>query len=401
MTAEIALLNRKAVALAADSQVSLILGNQVVKTYATAEKIFELSRDKPIGLMVYNTMEILDIPIEILVREFRKKINNQIPTIKEVWPQFREFLQIESQKYSYPNIPHFQDLISRTLNIVESFSDAKIETALDSITNFLNPIGNLLKGVDVNKFENVYGPSISDLVDNHYPKIKRLLSSNNNDIYWKLQKLALTTMKSGVSTTNTTGLVFAGFGEDELFPSLSYVEIDGIFFDEVRVVKEETVSINRRKITSRIVPFAQKVMPDRFVFGIDDEYENEMHNFVSETIDSILIQFLELDSTRKTEIKTNAQNLFRSHLGTLKSSTSHRNFEAVKHLSKEELSEFAYSLVDLSSKDHQFSEKIETVGGPIDVAVLTKNEGFIWVKRKKYFDLAINPSYTNRRKIGN
>jgi len=28
----------------------------------------------------------------------------------------------------------------------------------------------------------------------------------------------------------------------------------------------------------------------------------------------------------------------------------------------------------------------ETVGGPIDVAVLSKGDGFVWIKRKSYFD---------------
>jgi len=33
----------------------------------------------------------------------------------------------------------------------------------------------------------------------------------------------------------------------------------------------------------------------------------------------------------------------------------------------------------------------ETVGGPIDVAVITKGDGFVWLRRKHYFDPAFNP----------
>ena len=53
MTAEIAILNRTAVALAADSIVTLA-GPKSSKTYDSAEKIFQLSRFQPIGLMIYN-----------------------------------------------------------------------------------------------------------------------------------------------------------------------------------------------------------------------------------------------------------------------------------------------------------------------------------------------------------
>lgn len=105
MTAEIALLNRKAVALAADSIVTLT-GNSVYKTYDSAEKIFELSRNKPIGLMTYNNTEILNIPIEIMIREFRKKFNEDVPKIECVWAQFKEFIINESNNYA--NIEDYQ-----------------------------------------------------------------------------------------------------------------------------------------------------------------------------------------------------------------------------------------------------------------------------------------------------
>ena len=35
----------------------------------------------------------------------------------------------------------------------------------------------------------------------------------------------------------------------------------------------------------------------------------------------------------------------------------------------------------------------ETVGGPIDVAVISKGDGFIWIKRKHYFKAELNPQF--------
>ena len=69
MTAEIAILNRTAVALAADSVVTLV-GANGPKTYDSAEKVFRLSRHQPIGIMVYNNAQFLNVPIEVLVRRF-------------------------------------------------------------------------------------------------------------------------------------------------------------------------------------------------------------------------------------------------------------------------------------------------------------------------------------------
>ncbi len=39
----------------------------------------------------------------------------------------------------------------------------------------------------------------------------------------------------------------------------------------------------------------------------------------------------------------------------------------------------------------------ESVGGPIDVAVISKADGFIWIKRKHYFDPALNPRFLARQ----
>ncbi len=83
MTAEIAILNRTAVALAADS-IATLAGPSERKTYDSAEKIFELSRNQPIGLMVYNNTELYGIPLEILARDFREQISVEVAHLTEV-----------------------------------------------------------------------------------------------------------------------------------------------------------------------------------------------------------------------------------------------------------------------------------------------------------------------------
>ncbi|WP_230079588.1 hypothetical protein [Serratia marcescens] len=52
MTAEIAVFNKSAVALAADSAVTISGGDGVSKIYNGADKLFALSRHHPVGIMV-------------------------------------------------------------------------------------------------------------------------------------------------------------------------------------------------------------------------------------------------------------------------------------------------------------------------------------------------------------
>lgn len=48
-------------------------------------------------------------------------------------------------------------------------------------------------------------------------------------------------------------------------------------------------------------------------------------------------------------------------------------------------------LVDLTIKFSKFLPGAPTVGGPIEVAAISKHEGFKWIQRKHYFESKLNP----------
>ena len=53
----------------------------------------------------------------------------------------------------------------------------------------------------------------------------------------------------------------------------------------------------------------------------------------------------------------------------------------------------AETLVNLTSFKRRVTPEAETVGGPINVAVISKGDGLIWIKRKHYFTPELNPRY--------
>ncbi len=74
MTAEIAILNKNAVALAADSAVTLRNPDNQ-KVYNTANKLFMLSKYYPVGIMVYGSADLMGIPWETVIKMFRAELN--------------------------------------------------------------------------------------------------------------------------------------------------------------------------------------------------------------------------------------------------------------------------------------------------------------------------------------
>jgi hypothetical protein len=60
------------------------------------------------------------------------------------------------------------------------------------------------------------------------------------------------------------------------------------------------------------------------------------------------------------------------------------------------VSAVAETFLSASQIQKRVNPDLETVGGPVDVAVISKGDGFVWIKRKHYFEERINPSFRLR-----
>ena len=69
----------------------------------------------------------------------------------------------------------------------------------------------------------------------------------------------------------------------------------------------------------------------------------------------------------------------------------------VAMMPKQELIELAEALVSITAVERKATSDEGTVGGLIDVAFITKHEGFVWIKRKHYFEKDLNPTYFWRK----
>ncbi len=96
MTAEIVILNREAVALAADSAVSLVTGpaNSPQKIFTSANKIFDLSSNHTVAIMLYNNASFLGIPWDPILARFEENLGTTpLSTLGEHAERFITFLK--------------------------------------------------------------------------------------------------------------------------------------------------------------------------------------------------------------------------------------------------------------------------------------------------------------------
>lgn len=95
MTAEAAVLNREAAAIAADSAVTLpFRSGEDDKVYNSANKIFELSAVHPVGIMIHGLGAYGLIPWETIIKMYRHQLGvHEFDTVAEYGSNFIHYLE--------------------------------------------------------------------------------------------------------------------------------------------------------------------------------------------------------------------------------------------------------------------------------------------------------------------
>ena len=93
MTSEVAVMNKEAIALAADSAVTFTNGIGQ-KIFTSASKIFTLSKYQPVGVMIYGNASFMGIPWESIIKIYRSRLGpDTFKTVKGYVEDFLAFLR--------------------------------------------------------------------------------------------------------------------------------------------------------------------------------------------------------------------------------------------------------------------------------------------------------------------
>ena len=207
---------------------------------------------------------------------------------------------------------------------------------------------------------------------------------------------------------NFTGVAIVGFEKDKLFPSCTLFKIRYLFDDKFIFDDIENDGVGQKVVI--FAPLAQTDVIESFFSSIDIAPENHLKMFFASIIEGYnhnlkqLIQsevdFSPKDANMMIDILYKAQNkhpnlniAFDRFIGDIKRNNRTPILTSLQFLPKDELSNFAESLINLTSLKRKVQDGLETVGGDVDVAIITKGEGFIWTKRKHYFNAELNHHY--------
>jgi hypothetical protein len=424
MTAEIVVMNKTGLAMAADSAVTFH-GPGGEKIYQSVDKLFSLSDLQPIGIMVYDNAELNGVPWETVVAGYRKHASGKLfIKLAECVDHFLAYLS---------SLPHFfPEDVQRSLfkRIAQGYLEVAIVKPVNAAVKNRIEKGGKVTSVVVSRIlshevrkehaelkdtkdldcfpkgfakslKKVYAKEIDSAIAEAFEKHTLSATIKNT-----LQSICSIFLTKQMFPNGTSGVVIAGFGEEEIFPQVVSLEVHAIILDKPRfkVLQHASISVDN---TATIMPFAQTEMVHTFMEGADPTYDEVVNSY----IDKLLEQ---LPSVILSNIPGVSHTIVQQTIAALQPAMKkmgedfvekrrvHRMrsnvapvINAVAALPKDELAAMAESLVNLTSFKRRVSMAPETVGGPIDVAFISKGDGFVWVKRKQYFPPDLNPAFVS------
>jgi len=421
MTALIAILNRDAVALAADSAVTSTsdLGDKI---FTSSNKLFALSKYHPIGIMIYGNASFMGIPWETIIKMYSeqlgktafKRLNQYANHFIKFLNSYDHIVKESIQKEAFSENLHIylemiKDVIKKQVDIKYEKTGRISNWDLQRITAKVidqhyqlwreAPYAHGIPDTFTKSILSLYGDIIKKAIDSIFAPLS--VSQRSIDKLRRIASYIEIKFPAEMEDTDITGIIVAGFGEDEIFPCLKAFEVKNIINNRVIYNDLVSVKIGYDKLGA-VMPFAQREMVSTFMEGIDPKFFNTIKDCLIEVfseypnkiIKSLALTKSVINNKYRQKIEKDAKSLYGGFISLLNEYSYKVHISQVTRvvaiLPKNELAEMAESLVNLTCFKRRVTMDSETVAGPIDVATISKGDGFIWIKRKQYFEEDLN-----------
>ena len=375
-------------------------------------KVFNLSYNNKIGVITYGTTAIYNTPIEIILKEFRNYIDINCQQISDFFSLIKLF-----EDFLYENRSYFK------------FEDEEKKVCINLIISLVKEwgtkINEITKGVD----ENLIEGKIMEIIERFKTKINEAIRIPNYDVSHYIETNYKQNIINSIKafcpilvryqnpfdeltrcicdyfnlslrseTEQPLGLLFAGYDAQTAFPKYIHLEIYNFVGKKLKYLIKE--KFNEDGIHSSIVPLAQPDVINTFCKGFSDNYMNAIPGIIKSEIDKRVNLVVE-DKDKIQKCFEGIQNDIVSSLIN-KSRVEYINplLRSLNVLQIPDLALLAENLVNITSLKRKFSMDgyQQTVGGPTDVATISPNDGFVWIKRKHYFDKELNPHFIEKHK---
>ncbi|MBV9419209.1 MAG: hypothetical protein JO348_05500 [Alphaproteobacteria bacterium] len=414
MTSEIAVMNQRAVALAADSAVTLIDGGTVV-VRNDQRKLYNLIGGQPVGIMFFGVADMMGHPWEHLIEHYQKKTKSGSPphvrdhavgftsmldNLEEFFPKARqtdEYKRLLASVFRY--IFHLAQYLREAGGPErQGVTDTAIlEEAIERVWRDYqfredgSPRGDLacFPAGFAERVRKDYSSTIDELIAYGFQPF-----GLSKQAQQRLKEIALFCVVKDLFLEDVTGLVFAGFGSEERYPVVTTWFVSAIVGG---IVKRAEASFDQidGEVRSKIRVFADSEVTNAFIRGIDFNLERRVYGAINMLmhglVDQVIGAFPNADANQREEVRRQFQSsyipqYFDAFRGIIGDYQQHAFINPVLRVleiaSRTELAETARELVSLNVFKKRIMAQKQTVGGAIDVAIISREGGFQWHSRQ-------------------
>ena len=411
MTSEIAVMNQRAVAIAADSAVTLIDGGTVV-VRNDQRKLYNLLDGRPVGVMFFGVADIMGHPWDRLIEHYQKKVKpkefahlgDYAASFTGMLDNLSEFFPADRQKDDYKRllasvfryIFHLAQYLRETGDA--DISDAAIlEESIARIWHDYQFRDDGSPRPELACFPQGFGARVArdngDIVDEliNYGFSSFALSK---DAIQKLRDIAVYCVVKDLFLEDVTGLVFAGFGSEDRYPVVVTYLLSAIVGGIVKRA-QASVDVIDTETRSKIRMFADSEVTHAFIRGIDYGLERRVYGAIRmmlhSMVDQVVGAFPQADAGHREAVRRRFQgelvpqylDAFRGMIGDYQQQAYINPVLRVLEIAaRNELAETAKELVSLNVFKKRIMAQKQTVGGAIDVAVISREGGFQWFTKQ-------------------
>ena len=395
MTCEVAVLNKRGIALAADSAVTLTDGDgQRRKIYYTAEKLFSLSPKLPVAIMTYGPAEIMGVPWETVVKMYAQRLDGR--RFDRLAAYAQDFLGfIEGADWLFPPAAQKQWFQSLIYNVWKRLYRDELDKSMSERTKptrkeRLAALTTLIAR-DHEDWERY--PQLACAPSGYGERLCATFADTLDEIECDLfeglplppnmqaalrKTVACVYEKEWFHPADQSRIVIAGMGEAEPFPVLLEYNVGTVAGGVLRHTKTDETRIGE-DIDGSVHPFGQGAIINSLVSGIHPR----VYRQIVETVVRAAHEDCE-DEDDPEEIRAEEKQLHESLYEEVVGPYSKPLLAAVSALPRQDLAKMAEALVSLTAfLMRMTADQDDTVAEPVDVALLSKGDGFVWVKHKE------------------
>ena len=411
MTAIVGVLNKRGVAIAADSAVTVGSGDNV-KIYNTSRKIFKLSEKNPLALMIYDAASFMGIPWDVIIDLYRNERGER--TFDKVQDYANDFLKFLADFDFVKNEEDQRDYLIREMyTVYDRLTTAIKARADDDIKQLENPADDEVAKIYTAHTENVHkeladlcneagkAEGLSDCSFQKFCKniaeplefvMTEILEENWDEPEKELWQQTFFNYLTSRFFYNQTGLVFIGFGSKDIYPSSYSAFVSGVFNGCLRWLEDDKDEITN-KHSSLISPYAQTDVMMTMMKGIAPAFYNQILESqksslekVKEKIVAKLSEAGVSDDVLEQVTNLETDDIRKSYEDEIYAFMDENYIQgvvdAVDSFNLEDMANMAESLISITNLQRHFSSSEESVGGPVEVAIITRGGGFKWVKHR-------------------